>query len=400
MIRVQEADKILQTHKPDFGVEEVDIKNALNRLLREDLVADRDFPPYDRVTMDGIAIAYKAFAEGSRKFSIQGVAAAGDPVQRLRNDQFCFEVMTGSILPERTDTVIRYEDLLLDQGTAQITVDIVKNGQNIHRRSSDKMKGSLLVRQGQFISPAELNLAASIGKSTIRVSRAPKVLVVSTGDELVPIDQDPQAHQVRRSNGYAIASVLNTLGIQADQSHLKDNLDSLRSNLAEALATYDVIILSGGVSKGKFDYVPLILKELGVKELFHKIQQRPGKPMWFGVKKDDCTVFGLPGNPVSTFMCTQRYVIPWIKKTMNIDSIPNQTAQLTESISFSKKLVYFPQVKLHLDQATLMAKPVKNNGSGDFTSLTQAHGFMELPMEKDVFEKGECFPVHIYKPFT
>jgi len=265
MITTDQALEIISQHVGDFGTEQIALDQSLGRILKEDWFADRDLPPYNRVSMDGIAIQYSAYENGQRIFNIEGIAAAGSPQQTLQDGAACLEVMTGSVLPNNTDTVIRYEDLELSSAVAKVLVDTVQKDQNVHPQGKE-------------------------GKHNILVSKMPKVIVISTGDELVEIDKTPLAHQIRKSNVYRLATSLKAHNIQANTAHLNDHVEEITLKIKEYLQNYDVIMLSGGVSKGKFDFIPEVLDTLGVKKLFHKIAQRPGKPFWFGKYKDRCTV--------------------------------------------------------------------------------------------------------------
>ena len=165
MITVSEASKIVLDHFTGFDSEQVPLQSAIGRLLDEDLVADRDFPPFDRVTMDGIAIQYQQYANGQRTFPIAGMQAAGAPEQSLEEATHCFEVMTGAVLPRNTDIVIRYEDLEIEEGKATVTIETIKSSQNVHWQGNDRKKGDLIVQAGQLISAAEIGVAATIGKT-------------------------------------------------------------------------------------------------------------------------------------------------------------------------------------------------------------------------------------------
>ena len=200
MITVEEATQIIAQTAKDTSVAIVPLHHSVGRVLREDLFADRDFPPYHRITMDGIAIRYDAFEKGEKTFPIEGVAAAGAPQLTMQHDTACLEVMTGAILPNNTDTVIRYEDLLIENGRATLQVPQLTRGQNVHNKGEDRLQNSLVVKKGKIISPAEIGVAATVGKSEIKVSRLPKAIIISTGDELVEIDETPLAHQIRKSN--------------------------------------------------------------------------------------------------------------------------------------------------------------------------------------------------------
>ena len=394
MISVKEATDIVLANTIPFGTEEVGLEQAIGRLLAEDLVADRDFPPFTRVTMDGISIKYSDFENGQRAFPIAGLQAAGAPKQALQKPEHCFEVMTGAILPENTDTVIRYEDLEIENGTANIVIETIKERQNAHQQGSDRQQGDVIVSKGKLISPAEIGIAATVGKPTLRVQKLPKVVIIYTGDELVEVSATPLPHQIRTSNAFTIASTLSKWKLQPDLLHIVDDMEATKQKLNQCLDEYDVLILSGGVSKGKFDYVPEALAQLGVEKLFHRIAQRPGKPFWFGRAENDTIVFALPGNPVSSFMCATRYFLPWLRHSFGLEPMNYAYAILTEDFYFKPDLTYFLQVKVSYDPSgKVLARPVEGRGSGDLANLVDADAFLELPKGRDHFLKGEIFPL-------
>jgi molybdopterin molybdotransferase len=388
MVSVEEALHLVLENAISTKIESVDFQASLGRILAEDLVAERDFPPFDRVTMDGVAIDFSAFADGLKTFKMQEMQAAGDEQKMLESRQNCIEIMTGAVLPKNTDTVIRYEDLEIENGFATILAEIKPN-QNVHFQGHDKLSGQVLVRKGKVISASHVAIAASIGKQDLAVLALPKIAIASSGDELVGISEVPLPHQIRLSNVFAIAAILKKVKAEVDIFHIHDTLDGSISKIEELLKNYDVIIFSGGVSMGKKDFIPQALAENNVKEIFHKIAQKPGKPMWFG-KNDTTIVFALPGNPVSTYLCTIKYVLPWLKKYLGILEKKTPSVILTEDIVFKPKLNYFLQVKIQNDKGCLYATPLKHNGSGDFISLADADGFIELPFrESGLFLKGE-----------
>lgn len=392
MISVQEANTIILNNSLTPIIEEVNFTQAVGRVLAEDLVADRDFPPFDRVTMDGIAIDFETFDKGQSTFPIEGVGAAGAPQQILKENTSCLEIMTGAICPANTDTIIRYEDVSIVEGKATIDINRIKQGQNIHRQGEDRRQGSIITPKGTLISAAEIGVATTIGKSTIKVYRRPSIAILSTGDELVAVDQMPLPHQIRASNVHQIHAQLQSWGIEATTFHIPDEPSIIKEELQRLIHDFDAIIMSGGVSMGKFDYIPQALQDLGVQQLFHKIKQRPGKPFWFGAN-DDCVVFALPGNPVSTFMCTNKYIRPWLQKSMQTNISPTQFAVLAEDFHFPKDLTYFLQVKLTSDNTgKVLAKPITGRGSGDHANLVNADAFMELPATQNEFKAGEVFP--------
>jgi molybdopterin molybdotransferase len=398
MLSVAQAETIILDHALPLGVEPCIVYAANGRILAENLYADRDFPPFDRVTMDGIAIAYTCFAEGQRQFPIEAVQAAGAAQLSLQQPGNCLEVMTGAPLPQGTDTVIRYEDLSIVAGIAEINLEAITLRQNIHAQAIDRRQGDLIIAAGRRIGPAEIATAATLGKEFLLVARLPRAVIVSTGDELVNVDRTPLPHQIRRSNVYAIHSALAEWQIQADTIHFADDEQIIRDGIQELLAQYELVILSGAVSEGKFDYVPKALQAAGVEQLFHKVSQRPGKPFWFGVYGTKMVLFALPGNPVSAFVGTYRYILPWLRQSLGVKNWPHTTAVLSCDLSFKPELTYFVPVKL--DNAiggVLKASPLEGHGSGDLANLNDADGFLELPRERSEFLTGEAFPLYRYR---
>lgn len=399
MITVSEAEQIILSHRKDYGVESVPFLEANGRVLAEDILADRDLPPYDRVTMDGIAIRYADHESGNRLFRITATQAAGDaPILHL-DAGCCLEIMTGAACSGDADTVIPYEKIQVSDGVARIVDEPVARGQNIHRQGQDRRQGETVMTAGHRIGPAHISMAASVGKSVLQVKKAPRIVIVSSGDELVEVTETPLPYQIRRSNNYSSWAVLKRhYGIEAEMLHLPDNEEIIRSEIARFQKDFDVIILSGGVSMGKFDYIPQALEATGVQLQFHKVRQRPGKPFWFGTFGDKGVVFALPGNPVSTFMCLHRYVLPWLEASLGFPEAAPLYAVLGKQVHFEPALTYYIQVKLaHSSEARLLAQPVEGHGSGDFANLLHADAFLELPAERNTFFEGEVLRIFPFK---
>lgn len=397
MIDVNDALELIKNNFGSYGVEVVPLSKSLGRILKEEWYTDRALPPYDRVTMDGIAISYHDFEKGLRTFGIEGIAAAGDPQKEKKKGGFCYEVMTGAILPNGCDTIIRYEDLTITGDQVTVNLDQITKAQNVHFKGSDRSRGELVAKENTIISSAEIGLGASIGKSEVTVAKMPTAIVISTGNELVDIDQDPLAHQIRKSNIYRISTVLNGLGINCDEAHLDDLKEEIKSKMQDYLDQYDVVLLSGGVSKGKFDFLPEVLDELGAEKLFHKIAQRPGKPFWFG-RRGKCTIFAFPGNPVSSFICMHRYFVDWLGHSLGVALRKPLFASLTDSVHFRPDLTYFLEVKISSSpMGQLLASPQKGNGSGDLANLVEADAIIELPRGKSEYDKGEVYPIYFYR---
>lgn len=409
LITVNKALEIVVNNSENFGNEEVDFINSLGRILKENIYADRDFPPFDRVSMDGIAIAAEAFNKGQRSFKIEGIQAAGSPQLTLQNVSNCMEAMTGAVLPKNTNAVIQYELLTIENGIATINSATVKSFQNIHLKGTDKKQGDLLVKENALISAAEIGVFATVGKTIVKVAKQPKVIIVSTGNELVEVAENPADYQIRRSNVFTMVSLLEKLHIKAETLHILDDKEVLLTKIESLLNNYDVLIFSGAVSKGKFDFIPEVLDELGVKKLFHQVKQRPGKPFWFGKKNHEnilgtkvaersrSTVFAFPGNPVSTFVNCIKYFYPWYYKSVGLNFENKQQAILSEDFYFKPEMTYFLQVKLNQIDGELWATPISGKGSGDLANLADADAFLELPDNRSNFTKGEVFPVIIYR---
>ena len=395
MISVERALQTVLNSIQNFGVEEIPFIKSVGRVLKEKIVADRDFPPFNRVSMDGIAIDYTSFKKGQRSFKIEGIQAAGSEQITLQNAENCIEVMTGAVLPINVNTVIRYEDVTIENGVAAIHVDAINSGQNIHQKGKDGNVGDLLIEENTIISAAEIGVLATVGKSVVKVGKQPKVMIVSTGDELVGVDKFPLEHQIRRSNVFTLVSLLEKLNIPSETAHIADDKPILKSKIESYLQEYDVLLFSGAVSKGKYDFLPEVFDELGVKKLFHKVTQRPGKPFFYG-QTDNCNVFGFPGNPISTFVNCLAYFYPWYYKSVGIE-INQETAILGEDVSFKPNLTYFLQVKLSDRFGHTIATPITGNGSGDLSSLVKTDAFIQLPSDKIAFKKGEVFPIIRYR---
>ena len=396
LISVEEASSVILSEVEDFGTEEIQFNNALGRVLKEDIKADREMPPFDRVSMDGIALKTSVFESGLRQFKIEGVQAAGNEQLTLINPNNCLEAMTGAMLPLGTDAVIPYELISIENNIAKVNIDAIKYFQNIHKQGLDRKKNDVLISKNTRISSAEIGVLATVGKTKVKVAKLPKIAIISTGDELVDVDQLPQAYQIRKSNVHSLVSLLYGAGLHADSYHLPDDKVTLKQKIKTYLEVYDVLMFSGAVSKGKFDYLPDILDELDVKKLFHKVQQRPGKPFWFG-KKGKTTVFAYPGNPVSTYVSCLKYFFPWLNSSLKIKTEPYGFAVLGKDFIFKPELTYFLQVKLKNEMGLIVASPISGNGSGDLANLTQNDAFLELPSNRTEFKKGDVFPIIPYR---
>ena len=392
------AEEAIYSRLTCLPIESLPLTQCVGGTLRENVYAERDAPPFDRISMDGMAVDSEALRSGQRRFHIQGIQAAGAPATKLKSTDHAIEVMTGAILPIGCDNVIPIEQVDVADGFASINTVVVSSPyHNIHRRGADSRQGQLLLESGTLLRAPEVAVAASAGMARVRVSSQPAIMVVSTGDELIEPGDPIAEFQVRRSNAYAVAATFRRRGFsRVGSDHVLDDENLLCERLSLHLTTHEVVVLSGGVSMGKFDLVPKALMHLGVQEVFHNVAQRPGRPMWFGIGPHGQSVFGLPGNPVSTLVCLIRYVIPAIAEAMGTKRAAPERLALATPVTFKHALAYFlPVIIEHDDWGRPWATPRPPNGSGDFLSLAGTDGFVELPPGPNTYPKG--FVANVYR---
>jgi len=391
MIEPQAAETLISEHLACLPIESLPVGQCAGAVLRENIYAERDQPPFDRVAMDGVALASGAVAGGRRRFRLQATQAAGEPPTALTSDENCVEVMTGAVLPGGCDAVVPVERLHNDGGFVAIQGALdVAPWKNVHRRASDRAQGALLLVTGSVLNAPEIAVAASAGMARVRVSSQPAIVVISTGNELVEPGDPIAPHQIRRSNAYAVVAALRQRGFQrVADDHLPDDAALLRERLRLHLNTHEVMILSGGVSMGRFDLVPKALEDIGVRCVLHGVSQRPGRPMWYGTTNEGHSVFALPGNPVSTLVCLVRYVIPALYAAMGMPAATRERVALSAPIHWETQMTGFIPVRVANDDwARPWATPCPTNGSGDFASLAMTDGFVELPPGPADFAKG------------
>ena len=389
MVTVEEALKIVLSVKGNFGFETINLEDAYNRFLGEDIVADRDAPPFDRVMMDGIAIDSSILnLQKADGFFIEAIQAAGDAPKILSYKNNCIEVMTGAVLPINTDTVIPYESIEILHNSAFIKEVIIPK-KNIHWQGSDHKKDTLALSKNKKITASAIGLLASIGISEVPVFKRPAIAIVATGNELVAVDKIPLGHQIRMSNVYSLHAALKADNQEATIFHISDEEPKLLKELTSIISEYDVVLISGGVSKGKYDFVPDILQKIGVEKLFHHVAQKPGKPFWFGFQATLKThVFAFPGNPISTFVCYHFYFRQWFFASFE-NKLIFPVIPLSTSITPNNNLDQFIPVVLNNTDTEVIA--TSNNGSGDLLSLAKIDGFIFLPKGVDAYPPKSTF---------
>jgi molybdopterin molybdotransferase len=375
MISPSEAHRLILHNAKLFPVENVPLQKAVGRVLRENIISDRDQPPFNKSLVDGIAISFEAWQKGQRIFNVEAIIPPGIAPKPLKNIANCVHIMAGAVVPKGCDCVIPIEQIHLEGDTAQSKDwTMIRKHQSIRHQAADGKKGEILLKPGCRLWAPHIGIAANVGKVKVKVSVLPKIAVISTGDELVNLQKPIKQYQTRLSNSYAVQALLNQAQLGDVQIfHLRDNQKLMAQSIKNILKKFDVLILSGGVSTGEFDYVPKVLNQLGIKQSFHKVSQTPGKPFWFGLAQNSKPVFALPGSPVSTQICAYRYVVPYLKKASGLE-VKQEFIPVLDRINIQSDLTHF----LPVAQGRL----ITISSSGDFASLAQADGFIEYESHK------------------
>jgi molybdopterin molybdotransferase len=399
MITVEEALALVSEHARRLASRRVTLSDAVGLVLAEDVASDINSPPYDKSLMDGYAVVA---SDRQPERQVLEEVAAGDVPRRPVIPGFATRLMTGAPLPEGADAVIPVEQTVLVNGmTVRFLQVDIQPGQHVMRLGTSLRAGDVVLRTGALLRPIEIAILAEIGHGMVEVQPRPRVAVLPTGNELVPIGERPAVGQIRNSNGpmlVAAATRADAEGIELPVA--RDELANLRSLVEEGLAA-DVLLLSGGVSAGKFDLVPQVLAELGVEQVFHKVAIRPGKPIWFGVKElanRRVLVYGLPGNPVSSLVCFELFVRPAIAKLAGheFSATDSISARLSHGYSHKGGRAACLPARMTSSNAHPGAPSVEIlpwHGSADMATLAQANGLVRLPADPMALEAGAAIDV-------
>jgi molybdopterin molybdotransferase len=389
MISVSEADRILGSLLPAAESEAVPLAQAGGRCLAVPVSADRDGPPFDRVAMDGYAVRT---GTGLRSWPVRGLQVAGRPPLTAEGPGVAVEVATGAVLPLGCDAVVPYEhtNRTGDAVSLKEGQPTPEPGRHVHRRGTDFCRGEVLFPAGTVLRSTHLHSLASVGLDPVPVVRRPVWSLGVTGDELTEVAQVPEAWQIRRSNAAAIAGEARAWGLTPRaEAVLPDDPDELRVGLERLLPGLDVLVLTGGVSAGALDLVPGALASLGAETLFHKIAQRPGKPLWCGripagPGSRATLVFGLPGNPVSSLFSFRRFVLPWLLAAEGRPVPVRRLAVPGLTPPAPGQTVFLPWSSEHglLDW----------RGSGDYRALADSSGFLEVDDDARSLTEPKYYP--------
>ncbi len=399
MIRVEEAlNHILNSISP-LDLEKTDILNALGRVIGEDIYAGRNIPPKDNSAMDGYALKSEdtkgASADAPVMVETIEDIPAGYLSQKTVGSGQAARIMTGAYVPEGADTVVKVEDTERDGNRVRIFVESPK-GENIRYSGEDVKEGDLVLSKGKIVGPAEVGMLASLGRSFIKVYQKPLVAIIATGDEIADIDEDTSGEKIISSNSYSLHAQVRECGALPLQTGIaKDREESLMAAFRAALRA-DVIISSGGVSVGDYDFVKDVMEQMGTNIEFWQVAQRPGKPLAFGTMEGKL-VFGLPGNPVSSMITFEEYVRPALLKMMGHEEIFRRTikAILTEDIKKKGGLKHFIRALVKKEGERFTVSTTGEQGSGILTSMVLANGIIVLPEDMTLVKKGEEVAVQL-----
>jgi len=402
MLAVADAQNLILQFVRPLTPEAATLTNpTLGLVLAEDVNSDIDSPPYDKSMMDGYAVRSSDLPAGQGTLSLIEEIPAGATPRKLVLAGQTSRIMTGAPIPQGADAVIPIErSQTLPDSRVQFADKPPRSGQNIMRQGSEMRRGEQVLAKGTSLRPQEIGILGTVGRTAIKVIPAPRVCVLATGDELVEANQTPGPGQIRNSNGpMLVAQVARSGGLPHYLGIAKDDLESLRVLIANGLRA-DVLILTGGVSAGKLDLVPGVLQEAGVVAHFHKVELKPGKPVFFGVRKTEETghstfVFGLPGNPVSAFVCFELFVRLALRRLRGLGDEGSKPipAILQEDFVYATDRPTYHPARVEMSDSGWRVRPVPWRGSPDLLALTRANALVVLPVGEQMHRAGQRFPV-------
>lgn len=404
MITPERALQIILDSISVLKPEDVRISEILGLVVAKDVFSEENIPPFDNSAMDGFAVRSKDTKGASPKDPVTlilrgGTLAAGDTPEIKLKKQMAMEIMTGAPVPQGADTVIpvefckKLEDRVIIYTHYPANMNIRKAGEDIRR--DDKV-----LEKNKIVYPADIGVLASLGIDKISVFPKPDIAILCTGDELVDIKEPLTPGKIRNSNLYSLSAQVKEAGaLPLEYGIIKDDPEEIKEEITDALEKVDLIITSGGVSMGEYDYVKKTITEMGADLKFWKIAQRPGLPMAFWIL-DDKPIFGLPGNPVSVMVCFENYIRPSIFKMMNKKFQPRQIikAKMAHPIKNKRGRVHFVRVIVYRERDELWVKTTGDQGSGILKSMAKANGILTIPYEKSFIERGEYVEVKMLKP--
>lgn len=376
MIEFSEALELITKQALSFGTEKIGIDNALGRILAENIYSDRDYPPFNRASMDGYAVRFQDFEEEIRNFKLIETIYAGESTDKVIEKGECYKIMTGAAVPLSADFIVRVEDSKIEHDlSVSLIADNINKYKNIAKQGEDTKQGNLVLSKGNVINAAIWATLAVLGKAEIEVQKLPKVAIITTGNEIKQVFEPVNKVQIRDSNSFTVKALLNKFKInEIEKYNVKDEKLQIEEVLSKALKN-DILIITGGVSAGDADYIPETLQKIGVQKIFHKVKIKPGKPIWFGITENKAVVFALPGNPFSVQVACKVFLEPFLNACFQVKISKNETYIYigSERIKTNQLDEFLPS-KFNYDALGLELCPY--NGSGDISATLNSDGLI------------------------
>ncbi len=393
MIDLALAFKLIDELNYDLQIEEVDLENALNRILAEPIIADRDYPPFNRAAMDGIAINTNDYSDNTFTTSVVETIYAGMPSLVKLNQKEAYRIMTGASVPNSSNAIIPFEKLTwINETNAKF--NFLPNAlENIAKQGEDLKKGDTWQNKNLKINAYLMGILSSLGYSSVKTIKPPKVLIISAGDELISIREKPSLYQIRSSSQFVLNAMFKQYGVLGvSYVQIKDNKDEFSAILEKEIKNIDLVVTTGGVSAGDNDFIPSVYQSLGFKKIFHKVAIKPGKPVWLGFNEDKkCLAFGLPGNPVSTQISFILFIQEWLNNWFGLAHKKPLLFSLTNPVKKNKTLDVFLPANIVATNNLTKIKPIYNNGSGDFISSGLMEGFIKISKGEGITNENDFF---------
>ncbi len=391
MITVTEALRIIVESASPLGTQIIPTENAISFVSANNIVADRPLPPFNRVAMDGFAVKSSDFTAKEVTLKLKGQIQTGVYSELVVESGEAVNIMTGAPCPAGADAVVMVENSKVSGDRVTLYEEKMQPGLNVASMGEDKAKGDLLIEAGKPLSTSDIAVAASVGYADLEVFKKPRVKIISTGTEIVPPSQQPKPHQIRDCNSYTLRTMCNQHHLENRFIGIGEDDETVLEKLIQEGLDSEILLLSGGVSMGNFDYIPNLLLKNGVTNIFHNIKVKPGKPVWFGRTDSGTFVFGLPGNPVSVQTCFRIFVEPLIKKLSGYNQ-PHHIflkLPLSQEVKSKTPREHFMPGKLKISATSTAVEPVYISGSGDFSNFTQSQGLFIMPAEKAKLQTGD-----------
>lgn len=394
MISFSEAQNLVKEQARSFGKEKILLDDAPGRVLNETIVADRDYPPFDRAAMDGYALSFSDWEKGTRSFTIREIIYAGSNETSPIASGECYKIMTGAAVPGSANAIIRKEDVMEDGNAISCSAETLSLYQHIARKGEDLKIDQRVCSAPVLCTPSVIGMLASLGRDEVTVERLPSVSIITTGNEIVNIDAPVHPVQIRNSNRHVLKALLKKWNIiPVYCTHVNDELNEIGDALGNALKN-DIIIMCGGVSAGDADYTPEALTSLGIRNIFHRVLIRPGKPIWFGKHDAGAVVFALPGNPFSCIVTFKLFVELFLSYSFGLGQ-PDHLALPLKGSRIKKTSLdeFFP---VRIAGAPSYVETISFNGSGDIKASLGAQAIAWHPYELTEMAAGSiltCYPI-------